>query len=302
MTNPYQRPKGQPLIYGHRGARGVLPENTMPGFDYLRTHRVPGVEMDVQVTADGQAVIIHDPLIPAQIARDGSGAWLAAPGPKVCDLTLEQVQAYDLGRLNPAHPYSGRYPDQQPADGARAPTLAEFLDWAKADPDLVVNIEIKSFANRADLGPAPEVLAQAVIAALAANPLAGLCVISSFDWRVLGAVARLAPQIARGYLTLSRPDAEANIYDGSDWMDGLRLADHGGSLPHLIAAQGGVCWCPYFRDITQQDVRLAQSLGLAVNVWTVNQEQDLHSVIALGVDGVISDYPLLAMAAAKQRS
>jgi glycerophosphoryl diester phosphodiesterase len=296
MTNPYQSPKGQPLIYGHRGARGVLPENTMPGFDYLRTQRVPGVEIDVQLTADGQAVIIHDPRIPAQIARDGRGAWLAAPGPKVRDLTLEQVQAYDLGRLNPAHPYAGRYPDQQPADGARVPTLAEFLDWAKADPDLVVNIEIKSFADHTDLGTSPEILARSVVDALVTTKLSGPCVVSSFDWRVLGALARLAPQFARGYLTLLPPDPEANIHDGSDWMDGLRLSDHGGSLPHLIAAQGAACWCPYFRDITQQDVHLAQSLGLAVNVWTVNEQQDLQSLIAMGVDGIITDYPLRAMA------
>lgn len=299
MANPFQRPKGRPLIYGHRGARGMLPENTMPGFDYLRANGVPGVEMDVQLTADGTAVIIHDPRIPAQIARDASGAWLAEPGPKVCDLTLADVQAYDLGKLNPAHPYSARYPDQQPASGARAPSLSEFLDWARKDPDLVVNIEIKSFADRSDLGPPPEILAQAVLDALAARPLAGGCVISSFDWRVLSALARLSPGVARGYLTLCAPGDEANVHEDSPWMDGLSLADHGGSLPHLIAAQGAACWCPYFRDATAKDVRTAQSLGLAVNVWTVNTVPDLHAVIELGVDGIISDYPVRAMAAVR---
>ncbi|PZX45890.1 glycerophosphoryl diester phosphodiesterase [Roseinatronobacter thiooxidans] len=291
MVNIFRRPAGQPLVYGHRGARGVLPENTQAGFDYLRAIGAHGVEIDVQVTADGVPVVIHDPLIPMQLARTVAGAWLDAPGPKISDLTVAELRAYDVGRLNPAHPYGARYPQQRPADGARVPVLAEFLDWAAQDSALYINIEIKSFADRDDLGAAPDVLVRAVLDALGHHGVAKTCLISSFDWRVLSALRKIAPDIARGYLSYEQAGEDCTIFDGAPWMDGLRLADYAGSLPRLIAAQGAHCWCPYFQDLTPQRLAEAHDLGLAVNVWTVNAQPDMVALIKMGVDGVITDYP-----------
>ncbi|MCH8466567.1 MAG: hypothetical protein LAT78_08375 [Roseinatronobacter sp.] len=296
MSNPFRRPKGQPLIYGHRGARAVLPENTMAGFEYLAEIGVSAVEIDVQNTQGGVPVVIHDPLMPMQLARDGAGNWLPAPGPKIRDLTVAEVQAYDLGRLHPDHDYGKRYPNQRPVDGARAPLLADVLDWQAKHDGMILNIEIKSFAHRDDLGDPPAALVASVLAALARHDLAARVVISSFDWRVLSDLQALAPEIARAYLSYQQPGEEITITDGSPWMDGLSLAQAGGSLPRLIAAQGARAWCPYFRDLIPEALAQAHACDLAVNVWTVNAADDMRAMLEMGVDGIITDDPALALA------
>ena len=82
-----------------------------------------------------------------------------------------------------------------------------------------------------------------------------------------------------------------NIVDGSSWMGGVTRADHDGSLPQTIAALGGKVWCPYFKDLTQDALVMAQDLGLVVNVWTVNTLDDINRMADMGVNGIISDYP-----------
>lgn len=296
MLNPFRRPKGQPLIYGHRGARGVLPENTMVSFDYLREIGLRGVEIDVQMTADSVPVLIHDPRVPMQIARDPQGNWLSEPGPKVIDLTAQELLRYDMGGLRPDHPYGARYPQQRAVDGAKVPLLSEFLDWAAQDPDLMLNIEIKSFVDHEDLGAPPPVLVAGMLKELAGRGLEQRCLVSSFDWRVLSALRDMAPDIACGYLSDVQPGPDCTIFDGSPWMGGLRLSEYGGSLPRLIAAQDARCWCACFSDLTQERVTEAHDLGLAVIVWTVNEPADIHAIIEMGVDGVITDYPERALA------
>lgn len=295
MTNPFMRLKGQQIVYGHRGARGILPENTMAGFDYLRALGVRGVEIDVQNTADGVPVVIHDPHVPMQLARDPQGNWLPAPGPKIIGLRLDELRAYDVGRLHPEHAYGARYPEQRPIDGMRVPLLSEFLDWAALDPELLINIEVKSFAHRDDLGDPPHVLAKSVLTAIRQHGVTENCLISSFDWRVLSELRKLAPEVARGYLSFEQPGDDCTVFDGSPYMDGLRLSDHAGSLPRLLAAQGAACWCAYYRDLTPQRLSEAHDLGLAVNVWTVNEVADMQAMADMGVDGVITDYPARMM-------
>lgn len=294
-SNPFRSSNGQPLIYGHRGARGVLPENTMASFDYLRDIGLRGVEIDIQLTFDSVPVVIHDPRVPMQLARDAQGHWLPEPGPKIIDLTAEELLRYDVGRLHPDHPYGARYRDQRAKDGARVPRLAAFLDWAERVPDMILNIEAKSFADNEGLGAAPHALASAVVDAVAGRGLAKRCLVSSFDWRVLRVLREIAPDIARGHLTEEQPGPDCTIFDGSAWMDGLRLADHGNSLPRLIAEQGAHCWCAYYRDVTHERIEEAHDLGLAVNVWTVNDPADIQAAIRMGVDGVITDYPERAL-------
>lgn len=288
-----------PRIYGHRGARGLWPENTIEGVEALRRAGFDGVEIDVQ-NARGVPVLMHDPLMPMQLARDGSGHFIAEPGPPICTMSVAELQRHDIGRLNPASAYAARYPDQRPIDGARVPTFQAFCDWARGAPGMVLNVEIKSFADRTDLGDPPQVLARAVLEPVLAGGLGARVIVSSFDWRVLRAAREIAPQIARGYLSQTTgPGArdDSNIIDGSPWMDGLDRAAHGGTLPGVIAAAGGQVWCPRFTDLTEPDLHAAHALGLAVNVWTVNTPEDARRMAGMGVDGIITDRPDLVRAA-----
>jgi len=296
MTMTLRRAPGQPVIYGHRGARGVLPENTMEGFAHLRAIGADGVEMDVRYAAGRVPVVIHDPLMPMQLARDPKGRWLDAPGPRIADLTVAGLQRYDVGRLSPDSPYAGRYPVQRPVDGARIPTLAQFLGWASADPDLVINIEIKSDTGPHETSDQPELLAEDVLALIDAHGVAAQTVVSSFDWRVLDWLRQHAPALSRGHLTYEQPDAFQPAGPVPPWLDPRLLSPAGGSLPRLIAGLDGQAWCVHFRDLTADRLAEAHDLGLAVNAWTVNHASDIARMIAMGVDGVITDYPDLALA------
>ena len=110
-------------LQGHRGARGLAPENTLAAFKTALTVGVHTLELDVGVTRDGQVVVAHDQRLNPNITRDASGQWLADVGPPLNTLTLAELQRYDVGRLKPGSRYAEGFAQQQPADGERMPTL-----------------------------------------------------------------------------------------------------------------------------------------------------------------------------------
>ena len=112
---------------GHRGARGLAPENTVPAFDQALAIGVQTLELDIGLTADNVVVVGHDPVLNPAIVREPSGRWLAAPGPSIRSLTLAQLQAYDVGRIDPQAPFAKTFATQQPCDGTRMPTLAALF-------------------------------------------------------------------------------------------------------------------------------------------------------------------------------
>ena len=118
---------------GHRGCRGLRPENTLDAFDHAIELGVDTLEMDTMLTADDVLVIHHDEHLNPDITRDETGAWLAATGPALRTLTVEQLERYDVGRIKPGTPYAARFPDQVGRDGVRIPTLREVIDLADVD-------------------------------------------------------------------------------------------------------------------------------------------------------------------------
>ncbi|WP_417248140.1 glycerophosphodiester phosphodiesterase family protein [Celeribacter sp.] len=272
-------------VFGHRGARGIFPENTIAGFQYLYDIGVTAVEIDVQNAANRLTVLAHDPHV--TLAHD-------ADIHLVRHITAEQVDQLKVGALRPASTDHILFPDQAQLPHEKVPTFDEFCAWAADHKPMLLNIEVKSHALNPDLYDAPDVIVSDVVDLLERHGLSDRCVISSFDWRVQAACAKRAPEITLGYLTLERTHGttmEPNVLDGSPWLDGISLDDHNGSLPQAIVDLGGKVWCPYFKDLTIDALKQAQELGLIVNVWTVNDIIDIDQMIAFGVDGIISDYP-----------
>jgi glycerophosphoryl diester phosphodiesterase len=118
--------------------------------------------------------------------------------------------------------------------------------------------------------------------------------VQSFDWRSLHAVQSLAPEIKTSYLTVQQQwfdNVQAGRPGTSPWTAGMDVDDYGGSIPRTIKQAGGDVWSPYFRDLDSTSLQEAKALGLRVIVWTVNEIPDMRKLIALGVDGIISDYP-----------
>lgn len=283
-------------LQGHRGARGLAPENTLPAFNKALAIGVSTLELDVGVTRDGVVVVGHNPALEPDLVRAADGRFLAERGPTLHSLTFAQLQAFDVGRLRPGSRYAAQFPDQVPVDGTRMPRLAEVLALAKArgPAGLQLSIETKLTpqAPEATLAPAP--FARAVINEIRAAGLATRSSIQSFDWRTLQEVQREAPEINTVYLSSQSPNFNtvASAADGSasPWTAGFSLAEHG-SVPRLVKAAGGRIWSAHHASLSAELVQEAHALGLTVLAWTVNEPAQISRLLDLGVDGLISDRP-----------
>lgn len=279
-------------LQGHRGARGLAPENTLAAFARALAIGVTTLEMDIAVTADGVVVVSHDPVLNPDLTRGPDGAWLEVPGPAIRSLTLAELRRYDVGRLKPGSRTAALFPHQVPVDGERIPTLAEVIALTRAvGADHVrFNIETKVFPDRPELTVPAEEMAERLVTLLLAEDVADRTMVQSFDWRTLLWVQRHQPSIATSYLTSARTLAPRGSAP-SPWLAGFDPRTHGGSIPHLVAAAGGRIWSPDHRDLTGEEVAAARGLGVAVIPWTVNEVPAMERLLALGVDGLITDYP-----------
>jgi glycerophosphoryl diester phosphodiesterase len=283
-------------LQGHRGARGLAPENTIEAFTTALSIGVTTLEFDLGMTKDGVLVVHHDEWLNPNTTRDASGQFLAQRGLAIHALTLDEVKRYDVGRLKPGTPYAARFSTQRPVDGARIPALTEVFDVVRrAGADHIrFNIETKITPTSGADVPPPETFADAVAGAIRAAGLSNRATVQSFDWRTLAILARIAPEIERVCLTTEQP-GDDTIGRGkpgpSPWTAGLDIDDHGGSVPRLVTAANCTVWSPYYREVTREALAEAKAFGLKVIPWTVNERPDMEQLIALGVDGIISDYP-----------
>lgn len=275
-------------ISGHRGARGLAPENTLEGFAVAFALGVDSVELDVALTADGVPVVVHDPALNGDIVRGPDGRWLGAAGPLVRDLPRAALHRYDVGRLRPGSAYAAPFPGQAARDGARIPALVDVLALARPTA-VLVDIEIKTLPDRPELTAAPERMVDAVLGAVAAAGMAGRVVLRSFDWRALHHARRVAPAVPRAYITGEAMAARAAL-----WWGGADPARHGGSVPATIAAASatpGTLWAPAYRSVTPALLAEAAALGLVVMPWTVNEVADMARLVAWGVPAICTDFP-----------
>jgi glycerophosphoryl diester phosphodiesterase len=288
--------RGAPFdVEGHRGARGLAPENTLAAFRRALALGVTTLEADLAVTRDDVVVVSHNPRLNPDITRDAAGRWLVGEGPAIRSLTLAELQRFDVGRLDPASKYAQGFPAQEPQDGERIPTLDALLALAKASERPVrLNIETKISPEQPGDTPDAETFVALVAARVRAAGLASRVTLQSFDWRTLVAARRLAPELRRACLTQETAGTDnVAARDGkpSAWTAGFDLRDVGGSVPRLVKAAGCDVWSPFHRNATPERIVEAHALGLEVLPWTVNDPADMRRLIDAGVDGLISDYP-----------
>jgi glycerophosphoryl diester phosphodiesterase len=213
--------------------------------------------MDVAVTRDDVVVVSHDPKMNRSICRSPD------PPRAILELTLAELERWDCGAVrNP------RFPKQTPIPGARVPTLDQVLDLADRG-DFLFNIEIKSFPDRPALAPPPERFAQLVYQAIQRHKLEKRAMVQSFDFRILHAMQRIAPEIRLGALYMGPPKSFVEI---------ARRAGAG-----IVA--------PYHALASARQVQAAHGAGLQVVVWTANRPRDWRRLIAAQVDAIITDDP-----------
>jgi glycerophosphoryl diester phosphodiesterase len=327
----YQLPRGyaSPFdVQGHRGARAVRPENTLPGFEYaLANPRISTLELDTGVTRDGRLVVLHDRTVNGSHCADTAPAW---PGDRqypyvgdvVHDLTLRQLRTLDCGSKT-----LPEFPGQVAVPGARVPTLDEVFALVRSSGrrDVRLNIETKISPLVADTAPYQQ-FTRLLVGAVQSAGLRDRVTIQSFDWRTIQLARSLDRRIETVALVWQYGPAEcASLADEcslravygdrsvrSPWTGGLdwwRYRD----LGKLVRASGAGTvssnWQVHDPDqavVSSPDWYLRQNPayfhgptvpvlqskhGLKVVPYTVNDEATMQRVIDLGVDGLISDDP-----------
>jgi glycerophosphoryl diester phosphodiesterase len=283
-------------LQGHRGARGLAPENTLEGFALALAIGVSTLELDLGMTKDGVVVVSHDSELNPDHTRGPDGQFLKNSGPPIRSLTLAELKRYDVGHLKPGSRYAANFPGQRQLDGARIPALAEVFDLVRRSgaEHVRFNIETKLTPASGAETPDPETFASAVAEVVRAAGMSARVTVQSFDWRTLMVLRRIAPEIERVCLTVDGgfgDTLERGRPGPSPWTAGLDIDDFGGSAPRLVAAAGCTVWSPYFPNVIAPAVAEAKALGIKIVPWTVNERPEMERLLALGVDGIITDYP-----------
>jgi glycerophosphoryl diester phosphodiesterase len=255
------------LVHGHRGARAMRPENTIPAFDYAIKAGVDVLEMDMAVTRDNVIVISHDPILRGPVCTGPQ------PSAVIHELMLAEVREWDCGAVqNP------KFPKQTPIPGTRMPTLDDVFQLASRGT-FEFNIETKSFPNNPEYTPVPEEFSRMVLEKIRKYKLEKRVILQSFDFRTLVAMKKLAPEIRLAALTEMDP---------RDFR--------------IIAREGQAeIISPNYLLVTKEKVAAAHAAGLQVIPWTVNAPADWDKLIAAGVDAIITDDPAELIAYLRQK-
>lgn len=256
-------------LIGHRGARGLFPENSLPGFIEAIKLGVDGIEMDVVISADGQVVVSHDMYINRDICRKGDQSEISLEEQaelKIYQLTYQQIQTFDCGTV-----FNPEFPNQVLMPVAK-PLLSDVLKQTyPLKHDLKYYVEIKSHPQDYDVyQPQPEEVVRRVYDVLEENvPLENIVIIS-FDHNILRTFHARYPNMNFGVLTMGH-EAIDNILD---------------DLGFIPAYYG-----PRYDEIDQLKIETIHKLKMKVMVWTVDELDNFRHQAKLGVDGVVTDYP-----------
>ena len=284
-------------LIGHRGARGLKPENTMEGFEFTLNMGVKALEFDVLISKDNVPVITHDNYLSEFSTRDCKGKWLLKKGPKICELTVSELKQFDVGGVNTNSSYGKSFPGQEFLSGIQIPTLSELLGLACLPKykSLYLLLEVKSepSVNKANF-------VRQIVSEIREKKLESRTVLHSFDWDLLKECQKVAPEIPRSFLSELPENSEGSTYNTSEEVT-PDFCSFKSSIPKAIADQNGQMWCPYFKDLTSALLKEAHALGLLVCTWTVNEIEDIENMIDIGIDGIVTDYPDRVQSVLKRR-
>lgn len=260
---------------GHRGARGLAPENTLPSFlKALEFPKIQTLELDLAVSADNQIVVSHEPWMSAAICSTPDGTPVKKEDETkllLYKMSYAEIAQYDCGKRGNAG-----FPEQQ-AMPVHKPLLKDVVEGVKAyckqhnRPLPRINVEIKSDPNwDGQRIPAPAELAKMVVQEIKALDMAKFSYVQSFDPRVLREVRAIDPKMMIALLVGNPKGMDANVQE--------------------LGFQPAI-YSPHYGLVKAEDVQKAHTLGMKVIPWTVNETAEMQKLIAMGVDGIITDYP-----------
>lgn len=257
---------------GHRGCRGLMPENTMPAMLKAIDLGVNTLEMDIVFTQDNMAVVSHEPFFNHEITTKPDGKFIDEKDEKkynIYKMSYAETIQYDVGmKPNP------RFPDQQKI-AVHKPLLSELIDSAEAHSNkkIYYNIETKTTALTDNIfHPGPAAFTDMLMKVINEKGIAGRTVIQSFDMRTLQ------------YLHQHYPAIKTSL---------LVEADNNSSFRKQLKDLGftPTYYSPEFTLVTPMLIKDCHSKKIKIVPWTVNDKTKIAELKKMGVDGVISDFP-----------
>ena len=285
-------------IHGHRGVPSLMPENTLAGFELAIALGATALELDVTLSADGVVMVSHEPIADPHLYRHRREARVPEPGRggqilgrPWSKLSMEQVATLDAG----APVWLGRETDpfrktRRAVDGARVPTLDAVFRLARrlGAGHLRFEIEAKRDPTSGHPIPGPLALARAIATVVRRHRMTSRSRLRCFDWSVLVAARRVAPELAT--VALVRVDTASR---GSAWLSSVAVGR--GRWAHSVTAAardiGAVAVAPEHSLVDAELMAGSTRAGLAVLPWTVNSPERAGELIALGVSGLTTDRP-----------
>lgn len=261
-------------IQGHRGARGLMPENSIPAFMKALEEGVTTLELDVVITKDKQVLISHDPYMLSDICTKPSGEPVLKNEVtefNIYKMTFDEVQQFDCGSRG-----NSRFPEQQKM-AVTKPLLADMIDKVEEHlvknnlPKVNYNIEIKSVESEYGVSqPLVEEFSKLVLEVITQRLNHDRFTIQSFDFNVLRHIHKTYPKVALVALIENKRGVEANLNDL-------------GFVPDVYS--------PYYLLLNKKAVEICHQKGIKVVPWTVNERERMEKLVEMGVDGIITDYP-----------
>lgn len=269
-------------VYGHRGARGVFPENTLQGFLYATTLGLSGIELDVVISKDNKVVVSHEPWMnPKTCTKPNFSKVSFLRRKNLYRMNYADIKLYDCGlRGNPGFPEQKKTPAYKPLLAEVLQQVEDALNKTHNTPKPIYIIEIKSkWITDNELHPPPEEFVQLVLNEIKPFGIDKRILIQSFDMRPLNIIHKNTPGIMLGMLVRSPR------------FIGRRMKNLS-FIPHTCGT--------YYKLTSERWVKRIHALGMKSLVWTVNEKSDMLQYIKMGVDGIITDYPEIALEAAKE--
>lgn len=272
MASPILSNAQKPDIQGHRGARGMMPENTIPAFKYALDQGVTTLEMDVVITRDKQVVVSHEPWMSSDICLMPDESRIKEEKRyNIYEMTYAEVKAFDCGGLT-----NTRFPEQQNISVSK-PLLSEVISEVEKHIkshtlyEVDYNIEIKSTEDGdGKFHPKIEEFSDLVYELIDQYLPMDRVVIQSFDFRVLKYWHERYPQVRLAALVENTRSIESNLASV-------------GFKPYIYS--------PYYKLLSKKKVKDLQAQKIKVIPWTVNEADEMKELVSWGIDGIITDYP-----------
>lgn len=261
-------------IQGHRGMRGLMPENTVEGFIEAIKLGVTTIEADVVVTADKKLLFSHEPWFSSELTTLPNHDLLMpvdAENFNIYKMKYDEIVQFDIGRrINNKFPEQSHYSAVKPLFKEGILTVEKYCEQNKL-PKVKYNIEIKAKEEWDNwMTPAPEEYVSIFLNEIKELPIKDRLSVQSFDVRILNQLHEKAPDLCLAFLLEDLENIEKKL--------------------SLLSFNPCVL-SPYYKNLDKAFVSSMQSKGMKVIPWTVNDTTDIKMVLKTGVDGLISDYP-----------